>query len=95
MHNATSQASAASTIVEHDAITQNNNTEDIAFFISVTIMINERLRILGNVICRGYCLNVSFMPFKMNWFKVNITHPAHIAVYINADDDIDAFKYFS
>lgn len=64
IHNTTSQASAASTDVEHNAITQSNNTEDIAFFISVTVMINERLRILDNVICRSYFLNVSFMLFK-------------------------------
>ena len=46
LHNTTSQASAAITDVEHNAITQSNKTEDIAFFISVTVMINERLRIL-------------------------------------------------
>ncbi len=34
------------------------------FFISVTGMINERLRIQGNVIYRGYFLNASFMLFK-------------------------------
>ncbi|TDV10577.1 hypothetical protein DET60_104172 [Raoultella planticola] len=36
----------------------------MTFFISVTGMINERLRILGNVIFRSYFLNASFMLFK-------------------------------
>ncbi|KEL81256.1 hypothetical protein AB07_1678 [Citrobacter freundii] len=45
MHKTTSHASAAIADVEHDAITPRNNKESMTFFISVTSMINEKLRI--------------------------------------------------
>ena len=64
IHNTTSQVSAAITVVEHDAITQNNNTDSMTFFISATVMINERLHIFGYVVCQSYFLNTSFMLFK-------------------------------
>ena len=94
MHNTTSQASAAMTEVEYDAIMQSNNAEDIAFFISVTFIFKRVLRNSISYLLKFFTEYTSH-AIKIKGFKINITHAAYVTVNINADYHINALKHLA
>lgn len=94
MHNTTSQASAAMTEVEYDAIMQSNIAENIAFFISVTFIFKRGLRNSISYLLKPFAEYTSHV-IEMKGFKINITHPAYVTVNINADYHINALKHLA
>ena len=94
MHNTTSQASAAMTEVEYDAIMQSNNAENIDFFISVTFIFKRGLRNSISYLLEPFAEYTSH-AIEMKGFKINITHTAYVTVNINADYHINALKHLA
>ena len=94
MHITTSQASAAMTEVEYDAVMQSDNAEDSAFFISVTFIFKRGLRIWISYLLKPFAEYTSHV-IEMKGFKINITYPAYVTVNVNADYHINTLKHFA